>query len=56
MEIFGAAHGWRGGAKRLPLPKICHTYPTIMKLETVIPYLKKIQQIYQSRDIPPELC
>ena len=38
------------------LPKICHTYPTMMKLGTVIPYLKKIQKIYQSRDTPPEFC
>ena len=34
------------GAKRLPLPKICHTYPTMMKLCTVMPYLKKIQKLY----------
>ena len=33
-----------------PLPKICHKYPTMMKLGTVIPYLKKIQKIYESRD------
>ena len=26
------------------LPKICHTYPTMMKLGTVRPYLKKIQK------------
>ena len=26
MDIFGAAHGWSGGQK------ICHTYPTMMKL------------------------
>ena len=47
MGIFGAAHRWwggRGGAKRLPLPKICHTYPAMIKLGTVIPYLKKIQK------------
>ena len=31
-----------GGAKR---PKICHTYPAVMKLGTVISYLKKIQKI-----------
>ena len=31
MDIFGAAHGWEGG-ERSPLPKICHTYPTVMKL------------------------
>ena len=26
------------------LPKICHTYPKMIKLGTVIPYLKKIQK------------
>ena len=35
-----------------PVPKICLTYPTMMKLGTVIPYLKKIQKIYESRDTP----
>ena len=40
MGLFGAAHGW--GAKSPHLPKICHTYPAMMKLGTVIPYLKKI--------------
>ena len=44
------------GGKKVPLPKICHTYPTMMKLGTVIPYLKKIQEIYESRDTPPEFC
>ena len=42
MDLFGAAHEW-GGGKKGPLPKICYTYPTIIKLDTVIPYLKKIQ-------------
>ena len=39
MGIFGTAHGWGGGGGRggwtkrpPPLPKVCHTYPTIMKL------------------------
>ena len=52
MAIFGAAHGWREGegVKRPPLPEICHTYPTMMKLGTRIPYLKKIQKKYKSRD------
>ena len=45
-----------GGPKRSPLPKICHTYPTMMKLGTIIPSLKKIQKLYQSRDTPPEFC
>ena len=33
-----------GKGKRPPLSKICHTYPTLMKLVTVIPYLKKIKK------------
>ena len=44
------------GQKAPPLPKICHTYPTVIKLGTVIPYLKKIQKIYESRDTPPDFC
>ena len=33
MGFFGAAHRYGGGGgKKAPLPKICHTYPTIMKL------------------------
>ena len=39
MGFFGAAHGWEGGANRSPFPKICHTYPTMMGLSTVMPYL-----------------
>ena len=31
MGIFAAAHGY-GGPKRPHLPKLCHTYPTTMKL------------------------
>ena len=54
MGIFGAAHGWEG--QKDPFPKICHTYPTMMKLGRVILYLKKIQKIFQSLDIPPEFC
>ena len=42
--------GGEGGAKRPPLPKICHRYSTMMKLGTVIPFLKKIQKTYKSRD------
>ena len=39
-----------GEPKRFPLPKICHIYPTKMKLGTFIPYLKKIHKIYKSRE------
>ena len=60
MSIFGAAHGWGGGSGRGggkdPLSKICHTYPPMMKLGTVIPCLKKIQKIYESCDTPPDFC
>ena len=39
-----------------PLPRICRTYPTMMKLGTVISYLMKIQKIYKSRDTSIEFC
>ena len=41
MGLFGVIHGWGEGTKT---PKVCRTYPTMMKLGTVIPYLKKIQK------------
>ena len=52
MGLFGAAHGWKGGAQKGLLPKICHTCPTTMKFDTPIPYIKKIQKIYKSRNTP----
>ena len=55
MGLFGAAHGW-GEGKKAPLPKTCHTYLAMIKLGTVIPYLKKIQKIYESLDTPLEFC
>ena len=54
MGFSGATYGY--GEQKAPLPKICHTYPTIMKLGTVIPYLKKFQKLYESRDTPLEFC
>ena len=59
MGIFGLLtdEWWEGGgAKSLPVPKICHTYPTKMKLGTLIVYLRKIQKLYELSDTPPELC
>ena len=57
MGFFGAAHRRGGGeAKSPPLHKICHTYPTMMKLGTVMPFLKKVQKIYESHDAPLEFC
>ena len=44
----------RMGEQRVPLSKICQTYPTLMKLGTVIPYLRKIQKVHKSRDTPLE--
>ena len=32
------------------------THPTMMKLGTVIPYLRKIKKIYKSRDTPLQFC
>ena len=54
MGFFGAAQGWGGG--RPPFPKICQTYPTMMKLGTVIPYLRKILKVYKSCDTSLEFC
>ena len=60
VGIFGAAQGLLGGggrgSKKAPLPEICDTYPTVMKPRTVIPYLQKIQKIYESRDTPSQFC
>ena len=58
MGFFGAAHGCGGGGGvvKAPHPKNCHTNPTIMKLGTVIPYLKKFQKLYESHDTPIGFC
>ena len=47
---------WMGGDKKSLLPKICHTYPTMMKVGTIIPFLKKIQKIHKSCDTPLAFC
>ena len=49
MGLFGAAHGL-GGDFWSPLPKICNTNPTMMKLHTVIPYRKKSSNVATSRN------
>ena len=57
MGFFGAAHKWvGGGANRPHFPKVCHTYPTMIKLGTLTPYPKKIQKIYESLDTLLEFC
>ena len=64
MGLFGAAHGWGWGKKAL-LPNTYnaimkgpppHTYNAIMKLDRVIPYLKKIQKMYESSDTLLGFC
>ena len=56
MGFFGATHGLGEGAKRSTLPKTCYTYPAMMKFDTVIPYLKKIQKLYESREALLQFC
>ena len=50
--LFRATHGWGRVGTKARLPKICHTFPTMMKLGTVKPYVRKIQKIYNSHDTP----
>ena len=63
MALFGTANRWGGGgggqktpSQKSPFPKTCHTYPTKIKLGIIIPYLKKTQNIYESRNTPLEFC
>ena len=42
--------------KMSPLLKVCHTCPTMMRRGAVIPYLKKIKKLFESRDRPLEFC
>ena len=43
--------GGGGGVAEIPsLPKMCYAYSTTMELGTAIPYIKKIQRIYESHD------
>ena len=44
LGIFVTAQRLGGVGKKASLPKICHTDPTLIKLGTVIPYLKKIEK------------
>ena len=51
MGLFCTAHKWGGVKSTHPPPpsslfhKVCHTYPTMMKLGKVTSYLKKIKWI-----------
>ena len=54
MGLFEVVHGW--GGPKSPLPKICYTYPPMMKFDIVIPYIREIQIVYESCDKPLEFC
>ena len=54
---FRGSSRMEGGSKNGSLSKICRTYPTMMRLGTVIPYPKRIHElrVYESRDTPIEV-
>ena len=58
MPINGWGGGGGGGGEQKSSTdsNICHTYPTMMKLGTVIPCIKKIQNICKSSDTALEFC
>ena len=43
-HFWGCSWMGRGVGKKAPLPKKCHTHREMMKLSTIISYLKKIQK------------
>ena len=60
LEVFNPIHDsgcsqMRGCPKRPLLLKIYYIYPTMIKLGTVIPYIKKTQKTYKLRDTPIQL-
>ena len=48
--LFRCCSRMRG--QKGPLPKICHTYPTVMKLGTVIPYPKRSKKYMNLVTLP----
>ena len=54
--FFGTVEGLGKPKAPTSLHKIYHTYPTMMKLGTVTPFLKKFQKIYESRDTLLDFC
>ena len=51
--LFGGCSRLVGGKTDT---KIGYTYPTMVKLATVISHLKKIQNIYELRAVPLQFC
>ena len=60
LNLFGMGFSGllkdEGYTQKVPFPKICYTYPTMMKLGTVIPYRGKMKKTYKSRDATLEFC
>lgn len=54
MEPFAGTHGC--GSKRHPLNEMSNTYPTMIKLPTVMLYLKKIQRNFKSCVASFKIC
>ena len=54
MDLFVSAHGCVGEKKAPSLKSVTHS--AVMKLGTVMAYLKKIQKIYKSHDAPLDFC
>ena len=52
MGLFKAA---LMGRQKVPLPKTCHIYPTMIELGTVVPYLNKTQR-YMNHVTNPLSC
>ena len=57
MGFLGTAQEWGGGRGRQKVPLFLQSviYPTMMRLRTLIPYLKKIQKTYEPRDTTLEI-
>ena len=47
---------WGGGVKNVPVFKTYGTHPKMMKFGIVIPHLKKMQKISESRDTSFQFC
>ena len=59
MSLLGAAHGWWwwwGQKGPYNLSKIGQTYPKMMKLGTVISYLRNTEKAYKPSDISLYFC
>ena len=53
-SFWGCSQTWEG-QKGPSFPKICHTYTTMMKLGTALPYLKKNKKKYEPLETSLEI-